>query len=326
MSGQADRRGRAGARWLALSALAALFLSAPLPAFADEPGGAAARAPGAGRGKADPRAEARAKIDEGARLTEQGRYADALRAFEEAYALYPSSKIQFNIALANEELARYAAAFEAMTLFLAEPRDVAPAKIARARQVLEALAKRVGRITVGSDATGDEIYVDGRRRGVTPIAGAIVLDPGAHAVTIKRGAIQHTENVTLAAGEERALTLAIPAAVTTAPTPGSPGVVAVDGPTEPLAGQEPPARPSQQPDPATPELPRSGPAAGGGVAPAVTLVREPGGPGAPAAPAGDRRRWWLWGAVGGAVVLVVIGSLFVFRGTSYPDPEHKVTF
>jgi len=260
-------------------ALASLASLAPLVGAAEAP-------------RADARGVARAKVDEGVRLTEQGRYADALRAFEEAYALFPSPKIQFNIALANEELERYAAAFEAMSRFLADPQDAAKAKIARGRKVLEGLAKKVGRIAVASEVAGDEVFVDGQRRGVTPLGAALVVDPGAHAVTVKRGDVQLTENVTVGPGEERSVS----------PQPSAVAVAPAEPPSPPPAAVPAPAAPA-----ATPA--------------SAVLTHQA------AAPEPARRRWLLWGAVGGGVVLaLVITSLLVFRGTNYPDSGYQVTF
>src|SRR4051794_13194502 len=69
------------------------------------------------------RDEAAALLRRGATLTEKGDYAGALRAFEEAYARYPSPNIQFNLGATYEALARDAQAYGAFQQFLDDPRD-----------------------------------------------------------------------------------------------------------------------------------------------------------------------------------------------------------
>ena len=68
-------------------------------------------APGAAT---DPQGKARAQVllKEGSALYKQADFAAALRKFEEAYALYPSPKLQFNIAQADRELGRIVEAVE----------------------------------------------------------------------------------------------------------------------------------------------------------------------------------------------------------------------
>ena len=53
-----------------------------------------------------------------------------------AYALYPSPKLQFNIAQADRELGRTVGAVEAFEIFLMQAPDAAPELAAEARQSL----------------------------------------------------------------------------------------------------------------------------------------------------------------------------------------------
>jgi hypothetical protein len=241
---------------------------------------------------ADLRDEARARLRAGVALMEQGDYAAALAAFEEAYALVPNPKLQFNIGTAQDALARRAAAYEAFTLFLADPRDAPAETVARARTALAVLEKKVGRIAVTSDAADDKVFIDGRPRGTTPLPRPIVVDAGAHAVTITRGEAQFTENVTLAEGEERAV----------------------------VARFAPPAVPPVT-QPETTIVPRVAET----TPPETTLATKPAPP--PPPPPETRPfygRPWFWLLVGGAAAAGVAGA-FLLRGTEYPASDDKVT-
>jgi hypothetical protein len=286
---------------------------------------------GAGAGAAhaaDPKAEARAKLKLGAKLMEQGEYAGALQAFEDAYARFPSPKIQFNIGAACDALARYAAAHDAFSRFVAEAKDAPPSALAKARASLASLDSKVGRIEIASDADGDEVLIDGRLRGTTPLAAPLVLDAGPHGVTIKRGTAQHSESLTLAAGVKRTVTARFAAAPAAPPR--------TTATSEPKSATVPPAAtPAARPQPtlALRPSPASPPPATS--APALTVTARPGSssPGDPdpttggdAAPSRPLyRRPWFWGALAAVVASGVAVSFLAMRGTSYPDADHVVT-
>jgi hypothetical protein len=227
---------------------------------------------------ADPRDEARTKLRAGIGLMEQGDYAGALAAFEAAYALVPNPKLQFNIGTAQDALARPAAAHEAFSRFLADPRDAPAETVGKARDALAALEKRVGRITVTSDRADDQVFVDGRPRGATPLPRPVIVDAGAHAVTVARGDAQFTENVSLAEGQERAV-----AARFAAPEP-------------PPVARQPPAAAEKKPTP-----------------PEAVLERSSSPP--PPTPRPFYTRAWFWVAVAGVAAAGVSGALFLRSGT-----------
>src|SRR5437773_624060 len=83
---------------------------------------------GAAAAQEDPRADARSRLEEGSRLYQRGDFEAALRAFNEARALYPSAKLYFNIGQTLNRLGRPAAAADAFEHFLAEATDADPAR------------------------------------------------------------------------------------------------------------------------------------------------------------------------------------------------------
>ena len=99
---------------------------------------AAAPAPDAAR-----RELARTKLVDGVELLKRGAPADALAAFQEAYALVPSPKIKYDFGLAYLGLRRDADALSAFEQFLAEAPDAPADKRRRAEQYRETLRARL---------------------------------------------------------------------------------------------------------------------------------------------------------------------------------------
>ena len=84
---------------------------------------------------ADPQYKAAGKglLKEGTVFYERGDFAAALGKFEAAYGIYPSPKLQFNIAQANRDLGRPVDALAAFEKFLALAPDAAPDVLSEAR-------------------------------------------------------------------------------------------------------------------------------------------------------------------------------------------------
>src|SRR5438552_10911639 len=89
------------------------------------------------------REKAKAKVQEGARRFDAGDATAALALFKEAYEIFPSPKINYNLGLAYRKLERNGPAFMAFERFLRETPDTTPEYAAHSRKELETLAKRV---------------------------------------------------------------------------------------------------------------------------------------------------------------------------------------
>jgi hypothetical protein len=152
--------------------------------------------------RADPRTDARDRLEEGSALYRKGDYQGALRKFEEARALYPSPKIYFNLGQALNRLGRTAAAVDAFEKFLAEAPDAAGERRRDAEALLGELRPRIGFLRVTA-APGSEIAVDGQPAGTAPLHRTIPIDPGAHQVTARApGArIGHVGSIEAVAGQ-----------------------------------------------------------------------------------------------------------------------------
>lgn len=200
-----------------------------------------------------PKERAQGLLKEGSALYKQADFAAALQKFEAAYAVYPSPKLQFNIAQADRELGRTVEAVEAFETFLVQAPDSPPELIAEARQSLAEMKPKLAQVRV--DAIGGaQVTVDNRAMGVTPIARIIWVTPGRHRITVNHPSyLSSSQEVTLSVGEIRTVTPKLsrvaetsPSAAPAAPqpsvalptttTPPSESIVSVPPPTPPKGG------------------------------------------------------------------------------------------
>jgi hypothetical protein len=133
----------------------------------------------------DARAAAKAKVEEGAGLLKGHQDAGALAAFEDAYQIFPSPRIFFNIGLANVGLARNPQALRAFQRFLIEAPDASVESVSRAKAQVQALLPKVAIVDVISPRPGLEIVVDGESMGRSPLTAPLYLDPGQHRLLAK---------------------------------------------------------------------------------------------------------------------------------------------
>jgi len=229
--------------------------------------------------------QARAKLREGLAAMERGEHAKALSAFEAAYHLVPSPKVLFNQAMALAALGRHleaAASFEGVLAAAGVPTDVA----ARARQQLAATERRLARLTVTSAVAAAELQIDGR---ITPLDQPTRVSPGRHQVSVSLGDRRAAAELTLAAGEERTLTLS-------PPEPAVPRVV---------------TRPAPEPEVSPPAVVR--------IETPVAPVQRPTGTPLWKSP-------WFWTALGVVVVGTTAGVVVLGSSTKYPEADDVARF
>jgi hypothetical protein len=273
-------------RLLFVIAMAVALLGGPSPAIAD------------------PKSDARDRLEEGSALYRKGDYQGALRKFEQARALFPSAKIYFNLGQAYSRLGRPAAAVDAFERFLDEATDADPARRTDATKFVAELEPRIARVRV-LVPNGSEVAVDGRPAGVAPLKRGIPVEPGSHQVTARAAgaAMAAVGNVKVDAGEVAEWQLPTAAESTGgAPAAGAPaGVVPVSPPAAGSGTLLPAPAPSVSPG--SSDVP--------GVPSVVAGTRTDAGP-----PTGIRR-WWPWAA--GAAAVVVAGVVTTVILTSGGD-------
>jgi len=235
--------------------LTALMITAGLPREVRAQGG-------------DKRTRARALLVEGQKLHDAGEYGEALDRFEKAYALVPSPKIQFNFGLAYNGLDRPADAMRAFQSFLAEAGDAPPANVAKEREYVARLTKRVGPLELDGDTGGAEVSVDGRSFGGST---RVLIDPGPHQLTVdKPGRSPFLNRLTVAAGERVRITVRFPEPAPGVSTMGGGQLPATGTPSTlppqtasaggPLGGAQPMVTPNPPPEEPKDGVPSAAPA------------------------------------------------------------------
>jgi tetratricopeptide (TPR) repeat protein len=131
------------------------------------------------------KAAAKTVLARGARDLDARLYGRALAEFHEAYRIFPSPKIFFDIGLANLYLGHLGEALQAFEAFLAEASDAPEESVARARTEREALRPKVAAVTVACAQPDVELIIDGRSVGKTPLSRPVFLDPGQHQLQAK---------------------------------------------------------------------------------------------------------------------------------------------
>ncbi|HEX2657884.1 MAG TPA: tetratricopeptide repeat protein [Polyangia bacterium] len=164
-------------------AFVALTVAACL--LAPPPRGARAAKDQAAKDPAAAKAAAKTVLARGARDLDARLYGRALAQFNEAYKIFPSPKIFFNIGLANLYLGHLGEALQAFEAFLAEPSDAPDESVARAKAEREALRPKVAAVTVACAQPDVEVIIDGRAVGNTPLKHPVFLDPGLHQLQAK---------------------------------------------------------------------------------------------------------------------------------------------
>ncbi len=123
----------------------------------------------------------------GVELFNQTNYADAAKAFREAYGLKPSWKLYYNIGQAEAAGRRYGLALDAFEAYLVEGGDEVDAE--RREAVLADIKNfkmLVGTIEVEAPA-GSELFVDGEPRSKIPLQGILRVAAGSHRFLLKKG-------------------------------------------------------------------------------------------------------------------------------------------
>ena len=122
--------------------------------------------------QADDKEQAGELFKEGNKFRLAGKYKEALEKYNAAYKLLPSFKIAFNVALTQEKLGNYPAAYTSYKYFLKTGEGKSPEKMLRlARDKLALLAQKIARVKVTSSVSGATVKVNGIKVGKTPLPG-----------------------------------------------------------------------------------------------------------------------------------------------------------
>lgn len=173
--------------------------------------------------------KARALLKEGVRQLNEGKPAQALTLFDEAYAIFPSAKILINVGRAHVVLGHPAEAADAYQRYLESP-DAEAQWIEVARDALVELDRSLGRVAIHVEgaAADVEISIDGGP-WVVPRVGVLRVKPGEHVIRARDGERTVEQQVSVGAGAQETVELYLTApdanpAETPAPPPDEPAL------------------------------------------------------------------------------------------------------
>lgn len=146
--------------------------------------------------------EARTQFDAGVRLAERGQWDGARTSFRAAYEASKNPRVLFNVAIAERQLQRYAAAIDLFNRELTEGKGVlSPEEERDIRAIIAGLEQLIGSLTIDVSEPGADIYVDGERVGQSPLAGPMRFQLGKRNVrAAKAGFSDAIESVEVKAG------------------------------------------------------------------------------------------------------------------------------
>ncbi len=139
--------------------------------------------------------EARVHYERGIEAYKESAFDTALIELERAYALAPSSKIIYNIALVNLQTNDYAGALRAFETYLSDkdPR-ISPQRREEVRAEIVRLKMRVATVIVKTNVAGADITVDDVPVGKSPVTDPLLVNAGRRRIAAsKEGRIPVTK-------------------------------------------------------------------------------------------------------------------------------------
>jgi len=126
---------------------------------------------------------AKAHFNTGSAYYEHGRFEDAAHEFEEAYRLSQKAPLLYNVGKSYDGANDFARALDGYQRFLAAaPPDNSDRDFANKR--VELLQTLVGKIAINGAVDGSTLGLDGKPIGSTPLKAPLIVNPGAHQVTL----------------------------------------------------------------------------------------------------------------------------------------------
>jgi tetratricopeptide (TPR) repeat protein len=129
---------------------------------------------------------ARAAAVEAARLYDGGDLTGSLRLLEQAFSLYPSPKLHFNLGLVQRDLGQPVEAMQSFERFLEGAKDAEPDRLAAAAGHVSELRAALVEIRIEADLADADVIVDGQHRGATSPVRSIWVTPGSHQIVVQK--------------------------------------------------------------------------------------------------------------------------------------------
>ncbi|HTM22957.1 MAG TPA: hypothetical protein VL172_20685 [Kofleriaceae bacterium] len=142
------------------------------------------------------------KLRSAAEMYARGDRLGAVPLFEEAYGIYPTPIILYNLGKAYHGVGRNGLAHRTLARYLREDKAIKPERKAEVDRLQAELEQVVGLIDVEVSANGVQITVDGDEVGTAPLPGAVAVEPGVHlVVAIKDGKELASRQVAVGTGK-----------------------------------------------------------------------------------------------------------------------------
>jgi hypothetical protein len=184
----------------------------------------------------------------GVHLMDQGDNRGAIAKFEEAFHLFPSPKILFNLGRAHFALHDEVEALTDFERFLDESPYAPKESRNEAQRVIDQLRPRLSYLDLEVEDTGGRIAIDGREVGTAPLARPVVVTPGAHELRVEKIGMQSSiQTVSPVPGQK--LRVVVRLVTTAAPAP-APVLPVAPAPAAALPAGAPQPEPVVAPGPA----------------------------------------------------------------------------
>lgn len=178
---------------------------------------AAMAPPAAAQDSGDATRDAAAHFQRGVTLYGETDYRAALVEFKRAYAIAPNVAVLYNIGETQYQLQDYASALTTFTGYLGESGPT-EAHRAEVQGTIDVLRMRVGHLTITTDPPGADVTIDEQSVGKTPLESRVLVSVGRRKVSATMaGRIAATRFVDVAAADNAAVKLSLPAATTEVP-------------------------------------------------------------------------------------------------------------
>jgi len=160
---------------------------------------------------AQDKATASALFKEGNALRKEKKYPAALEKYQEAYRIYPSFKIQYNIAVTLQYMGRYAEAVTVYQRFLREGIGKSPeALVHLTKKKILLLRSEIAVVAVRCGLDGATVILDGKEEGKSPLGRDLYLAPGKHTLQVAHAGYEpYQEDFTVEAGQRKEVSVTL---------------------------------------------------------------------------------------------------------------------
>ncbi len=153
--------------------------------------------------------EARGHWDAGMALAQRKNWDGARTSFKSAYELSKNPRVLFNVAVAEKELGRYAAALETYKKEQAEAKgQLTPDETQELAAAIASLEKLVGALTIDINEKDAEVFVDDEKIDSSKLPGPYTVKLGERRIRAQKAGFQESvEAVTVPGGGKATVTI-----------------------------------------------------------------------------------------------------------------------